>query len=133
LCPVFQQTILNQEKCLSGFLDVLTNRRAAERFDSTSSISDFDIRELIEEASQAPSSFNIQHCRFIEVTDTERRQRLKSATIESNLRRVADAPVTLLIPGDLNAHERLAGILDETVKARLWCRAVANVWVAMAV
>jgi nitroreductase len=78
---VFQQAILNQEKYLSDFLDVLTRRTAAEHFDSAASIPDSEIKQLVEEASQAPSSFNIQHWRFIAVTDPEIRQRLKSATI----------------------------------------------------
>jgi nitroreductase len=118
---------------LSDFLDVLTKRTAAEHFDSAASISDSEIRGLIEEASQAPSSFNIQHWRFIAVTDPEIRQRLKSATIESNQRRVADAPVTFLVLGDLQGHKRLGEILDETVKAGLLSREVADVWIAMAI
>jgi nitroreductase len=118
---------------LSDFLDVLTKRTAAEHFDSAASISDSEIKELVEEASQAPSSFNIQHWRFIAVTDPEIRQRLKSATIESNQRRVADAPVTFLVLGDLQGHKRLGEILDETVKAGLLSREVADVWMALAI
>jgi nitroreductase len=118
---------------LSDFLDVLTKRTAAEYFDSATSIPDSEIKALVEEASQAPSSFNIQHWRFIAVTDPEIRQRLKSATIESNQRRVADAPVTFLVLGDLQGHKRLGEILDETVKAGLLSREVADVWMAMAI
>ena len=118
---------------MSDFLDVLTKRTAAEYFDSATSIPDSEIKALVEEASQAPSSFNIQHWRFIAVTDAEIRQRLKSATIESNQARVADAPVTFLVLGDLQGHTRLGGLLDETVKAGLLSREVADVWMAMAI
>jgi nitroreductase len=104
---------------LSDFRNFLEHRTAAQHFDSASSISNPEIKELIEEASQAPSSFNIQHWRFIAETDKEIRERLKSATIESNQRRVADAPVVFLILGDLRGHERLQGILDETIEAGL--------------
>ena len=117
---------------MSDFRNVLEHRTAAQYFDSASSISNAEIKELVEEASQAPSSFNIQHWRFIAVTDKEIRERLKSATIESNQRRVADAPVVFLILGDLRGHERLQGILDETIEAGLLSRDVANVWLAMA-
>ena len=117
---------------MSDFRNVLEHRTAAQYFDSASSISNAEIKELVEEASQAPSSFNIQHWRFIAVTDKEIRERLKSATIESNQRRVADAPVVFLILGDLRGHERLQGILDETIEAGLLSREVANVWLAMA-
>jgi nitroreductase len=107
------------EKYLSDFLDVLTKRIAAEHFDSAAQISDSEIKELIEEASQAPSSFNIQHWRFIAVTDIEIKQKLKAAIIESNQRRVPDASVTFLVLGDLQGHEKLEGILNETVHAGL--------------
>jgi len=117
---------------LSDFRNVLEHRTAAQHFHSASSISDPEIKELVKEASQAPSSFNIQHWRFIAVTDREIRERLKSATIESNQRRVADAPVVFLILGDLRGHERLQGILDETIEAGLLSQDVANVWLAMA-
>jgi nitroreductase len=117
---------------LSEFLYVLTKRTAAEHFDSAALISDSEIKELVEEASQAPSSFNIQHWRFIAVTDMEIKQKLKSAMIESNQRRVADAPVTFLVLGDLQGHEKLEGILNETVHAGLLSREIADVWLTMA-
>jgi nitroreductase len=49
----------------------------AEHFDSATPISVQEINELISEACQARSSFNIQHWRFIAVTDQRIRERLK--------------------------------------------------------
>ena len=54
---------------MSDFLKVLNERTSAEHFDSATPISVQEIKELISEACQAPSSFNIQHWRFIAVTD----------------------------------------------------------------
>ena len=43
-------------------------------------------------------------------------------------KRVANAPLIVLILGDLNGHKKLEGILDETVHAGLLPREVADVW-----
>jgi nitroreductase len=117
---------------MSDFLKVLNERTSVEHFDSSTSISVQEIKELISEACQAPSSFNIQHWRFIAVTDERIRERLKETTIAPNQERVASAPLICLILGDLNGHNRLGGILDETVHAGLLPREVADVWFTMA-
>jgi nitroreductase len=117
---------------LSDFLKVLNERTSAEHFDSATPISVQEIRELISEACQAPSSFNIQHWRFIAVTEERIKERLKETTIAFNRERVARAPLIVLILGDLNGHKRLSGILDETVHSGLLPREVADVWLTMA-
>ena len=117
---------------MSDFLKVLNERTSAEHFDSATPIPVQEIKELISEACQAPSSFNIQHWRFIAVTDKRIRERLKETTIAPNQERVAKAPLLFLILGDLSGHKRLQGILDETVHAGLLPREVADVWFTMA-
>ena len=117
---------------MSEFLNVLNERTSADHFDSATPISVPEIEELISEACQAPSAFNIQHWRFIAVTDERIRERLKATTIASNQERVANAPLLLVILGDLDGHKRLEGILDETVGAGLLPREVADVWLTMA-
>ena len=117
---------------MSDFLNVLNERTSAEHFAPSTPISVQEIRELISEACQAPSAFNIQHWRFIAVTDARIRERLKVTTIAPNHERVANAPLIFLILGDLNGHKRLQGILDETVQAGLLPREVADLWLTMA-
>ena len=117
---------------MEDFLSILYGRTSAECFEPGCPISDWEVRALIEEASQAPSSFNIQHWRFLAVTDQSLRERLKGATLFSNQQRVADAPLALLVLGDLNGHQRLKGILDESVQADLLPREVADTWLTMA-
>jgi nitroreductase len=117
---------------MSDFMKILNERTSAEHFDSTTPISVQEIKELISEACQAPSAFNIQHWRFIAVTDERIRQRLKETTIAPNQERVTNAPLIFLILGDLNGHRRLEGILDESVQAGLLPREVADLWLTMA-
>jgi nitroreductase len=82
----------------SDFLKVLNERTSAEHFDSATPISIQEIKELISEACQAPSSFNIQQWRFIAVTEERIREKLKGTTIAPNQERVANAPLNLLNP-----------------------------------
>jgi nitroreductase len=117
---------------MSDFLKVLSERTSAEHFDSATQISVQEVKELISEACQAPSSLNIQHWRFIAVTDERIRERLKGTTIAPNREKVASAPLIFLILGDLNGYKRLGGILDETVHAGLLPREVADLWLTMA-
>jgi nitroreductase len=117
---------------MSDFLKVLNERTSAEHFDSATPIPVQEIKELISEACQAPSSFNIQHWRFIAVTDERIRERLKGTTIAPNQERVANAPLIFLILGDLNGYRRLEAVLDETVHAGLLPREVADLWLTMA-
>jgi nitroreductase len=117
---------------VSDFLKVLNERTSAEHFDSATPIPAPVIRELIAEACQAPSAFNLQNWRFIAVTNERIKERLRETTIAPNQERVASAPLIFLILGDLNAHKGLKGILDETVHAGLLRREVANIWLTMA-
>ena len=117
---------------MGDFLKVLNGRTSVEHFDSATPISVQEIKELISEACLAPSAFNIQHWRFIAVTDKRIKERLKGTTIAPNQERIANAPLVFLILGDLNGYKRLENILDETVLANLLSREVADIWLTMA-
>jgi nitroreductase len=114
------------------FLDVLSQRRAAEQFDPTASITHSEIEILVEEASQAPSTFNLQHWRFVAILDPKIRNRLSTTTIQPNRQRIVDASVIFVIFGDLKAHHFLADILEQSVKAGLLAPETADLWVSTA-
>ena len=97
---------------MSDFLNVLSQRHAAEQFDPTASITRSEIETLVQEASQAPSTFNLQHWRFVAITDPQIRAQLSTTTIPPNRQRVVDASVIFVIFGDLEAHRSLSEILE---------------------
>ena len=66
---------------MSDFLKALNERTSAEHFTSSTAISVQENQGIGFEACQDASAFNIQHWRFIAVTDERIRERLKEITI----------------------------------------------------
>jgi nitroreductase len=86
----------------------------------------------VQEASQAPSTFNLQHWRFVAITDRQLRAQLSETTIQPNRQRVVDASVVFVILGDLEAHRSLPEILEQSVKAGSLARETADLWISTA-
>ncbi len=96
-------------------LETIKHRISANNFDSTKTLSEAEIKDLISYAIEAPSSFNIQHWRFVAVTKSEEKARLKA--VAYNQPKVSDAAVTFIVLGDLQAHERLPEIYQPLIEA----------------
>ena len=88
------------------------------------------IEEIISLACEAPSSFNIQHWRFVVVSDPEAKSRLQLAAF--NQPKVRDASATVIVLGDLLAHESLNQTLAPSVDAGFLPEAVRDQFVTMA-
>ena len=74
------------------------NRRmAVQRFQPACNISSQDLCSLIEDASLAPSSFDLQHCRFMAITTPELKSELANITLSANRQKVMDASLCLLL------------------------------------
>jgi nitroreductase len=111
-------------------LQLIRNRISADRFDPTQTLSEQEIRELVEYATQAPSSFNLQHWRFVAVVKREDKERLKA--VAYGQQKVADAAVTFIVLGDLSAHHDLESILSRSVQAGILTQKTADGWIASA-
>ncbi|HEY0783602.1 MAG TPA: nitroreductase family protein, partial [Thermoanaerobaculia bacterium] len=109
---------------------VIQKRVSANMFDTGRKLSDQEIRELVEAATHAPSSFNIQHWRFVAVTDQAAKERLKA--LAWGQPKVADAAVTFIVLGDLLGYKKLASIVKKSVDAGIVPAAMADGWVPMA-
>jgi nitroreductase len=112
------------------FLELIRQRVSMEGFDSGRPLGEEEIRELVEDSIQAPSSFNIQHWRFIAVRRPEDKQRLKEAAYGQD--QVADAAVTFIILGDVEGVERLPEVMELAVARGALPQAKANAWIRMA-
>ena len=83
----------------------IRSRVTVESFDPDRELTDDEIRELVADACEAPSSFNMQHWRFIAVRRPEDKAILAEAAYGQ--RQVVDAAVTFILLGDLNSVEHL--------------------------
>lgn len=98
-------------------LEAIKARTSANHFDSAARMSEAEIKELVSYALEAPSSYNIQHWRFIAVTNPEDKARLKA--VAYNQPKIGAAAVTFIVLGDLRGYEKLPLILERTAAAGL--------------
>lgn len=82
----------------------IVERRSVKHFDPDQLMSDAEITELIEYAMLSPTAFNIQHWRFIQVQDKEKRQQIRKASWDQA--QVTQASLLLVLCADLNAWEK---------------------------
>ncbi len=59
--------------------EAIASRRAIKHFDPDHRLTEAEIRQLFEAAMQAPTAFNIQHWRFVAVTDPDVRKQIRAA------------------------------------------------------
>jgi len=111
-------------------LRLIEQRISTNKYDPARRLSEGEIRELVGYARQAPSSYNLQHWRFVAVTEPADKERLKA--VAYNQQKVADAAVTFIVLGDLRGHEKLPEILGRSVRAGILEQSVADGWVRQA-
>lgn len=111
-------------------LTTLKQRLSANHFDPSRKLSEAEIKELIGYATEAPSSFNIQHWRFVAVTDQAAKERLKAVAYGQP--KVSDAAVTFIILGDLRGHEKMREIYQPMLDAGAVTSEQVDGWVGMA-
>jgi nitroreductase len=111
-------------------LELIHRRATAEDFDSARPVPDELIRALVGDATRAPSSFNLQHWRFIALRRPADKERLRR--VAYGQAQVSRAAVTFVVLGDIEAVERLPAILDVAVERGAISAGKAAAWVRMA-
>ncbi|MBB3111690.1 nitroreductase [Paenibacillus phyllosphaerae] len=94
---------------------VIRERQSIRTYDPNVSISQEELTAMLEEATLAPSSSNLQPWRFIVVNDPEVKARLHP--IANNQQQVLDSAATVIILGDKEAYKRADEIYDLAVQA----------------
>jgi nitroreductase len=106
--------------------EVIKERHSVRKYDPTYKISQVDIKDMLTEATQAPSSSNLQAWRFLVIQDQETKKELRA--IANNQEQVETASAVIAVLGDKemyksvekvyrSAHE--AGYMDEANMKRL--------------
>ena len=91
-------------------LDLIKQRVSANRFDPAFTLDDATIRELIEYASEAPSSYNLQNWRFIAVRSPARKRALMALAYDQD--KVVEASVTFIVCGVLEPQQGIRAAMQ---------------------
>ena len=84
--------------------DAIYGRRAVKHFDPDHKISDADVEKLLGAALQSPTSFNIQHWRFVVVRDSELRKEIRA--VGNDQAQMTDASLLIVMTADVLAWKK---------------------------
>ena len=86
-------------------IDAVYRRRAVKQFYNTHNLTEAEERKLLEATIQAPTSFNIQHWRFVILRDPELRARIRRE-FGNDQAQMTDASLLVLFTADLKAWQK---------------------------
>ncbi len=84
--------------------DAIYQRRAIKAFDPEHIISPDDEKKLFEAAIQAPTSFNIQHWRFVVVRDKALRAEMRK--LGNDQTQITDSSLLVIMTADMKAWQK---------------------------
>ena len=84
--------------------EAITARRAIKQFDPVHRMSEAEVTQLIEAGMQAPTSFNIQHWRFVTVLDPELRKQIRA--VGNDQAQMTDASLLIVMTADMDAWKK---------------------------
>ncbi|MDJ0555106.1 MAG: nitroreductase family protein [Microcoleaceae cyanobacterium MO_207.B10] len=85
-------------------LDLIYQRRAVKHYDPNHKITPEEEQKLLETTIQAPTSFNIQHWRFVILRDPELRQQVRELGFDQA--QITEASLLILFTADMKAWEK---------------------------
>ena len=86
-------------------LDAIYQRRAVKGYDPNHKLTAEEEQKILEAAIQAPTSFNIQHWRFVILRDPELRAKIRSE-FGNDQAQMTDASLLILFTADVKAWEK---------------------------
>ena len=84
--------------------DAIYKRRAIKHYDPEHQLTDVEVNKLLEATIQSPTSFNIQHWRFVLLTDAELRKEIRA--VGNDQAQMTDASLLVLMTADVKAWEK---------------------------
>ena len=97
--------------------DAIYARRSVKQYDASHEMPEADLTKILEAAIQAPTSFNIQHWRFVVVKDAELRKQIRANG--NDQAQMTDASVLIVMTADKDAWKKEPG--------RYWANAPKDV------
>lgn len=121
---ILMETENNRHRVL---VDAIEKRISANHFDSSLTLPDSELTELIRLATLAPTAFNFQNWRFIAVRTPDAKKKLWEAA--GRQAKVLEASATFIICGQLPDHSVLTERLRPSVDAGFMPEATLALWV----
>ncbi len=84
--------------------EAIERRRAVKGYDANHRISEVEIEKLMSLAMLSPTAWNIQHWRFVVVSDPELRRQIRAAAWDQS--QVTDASLLVVLAVDTKAWQR---------------------------
>lgn len=100
----------------NDFKDVVFNRHSVKEFDKDYKIEREEMLQILEEATKAPSSVNLQPWRFVIVESEEGKDKLRPI-IKFNIKQNDSSSAMILIFGDMKCYEKTDQIYSQAVEA----------------
>ncbi|WP_068776046.1 nitroreductase family protein [Paenibacillus sp. FJAT-26967] len=97
------------------FKEIITSRRSVRMYDPTVKISREEMTEILEEATLAPSSVNLQPWRFLVVDSPEGKSTLEELA-PGNKNQVITSSAVIAVFGDMNAFDNADEIMSSDVE-----------------
>lgn len=90
---------------------MVRSRRSVKEYDTKHRIDDVTLEELFATVALSPSSFNLQHGRFVVVRDAQNKKALRSASFDQA--QVEEASAVVVVCANLQAHKDAEHIYAE--------------------
>ncbi|MBL9152345.1 MAG: nitroreductase family protein [Verrucomicrobiales bacterium] len=87
-----------------NIIDAIHARRAIKHYDPEHRLTDDEVRTLLTAAMQAPTAFNVQHWRFVVVSDAELRRQIRAVAWDQA--QVTDASLLIVMCADRDAWKK---------------------------
>jgi len=100
-------THTTERRNIMNTLEAIETRRAVKDFDPDHRFTGGEVDTLLTAAMLSPTSYNIQHWRFVHVSDSDIRERLREAAWDQA--QVTDASMLLVLCADMQAWQREPG------------------------
>jgi nitroreductase len=84
--------------------EAISSRRAIKHYDPEHRMTDAEVEKLIQTAMQSPTSFNIQHWRFVVVRDPKLRQEIRA--VGNDQAQMTDASLLIVMTADVDAWKK---------------------------
>ncbi|WDV93052.1 nitroreductase family protein [Brevibacillus parabrevis] len=98
-----------------AFADVIRERRSVRHYDASVKISRDELKEMLAEATLAPSSSNLQPWRFLIIDEQELKEKL--LPIAFNQKQVVEAAAVIAVLGDYEGYKQAEQIYQKAIDA----------------